>query len=114
MPLTFRNHDPTVALVHGVLLGFTFSILLPFGGTFYCLYKGRQPRLARNIHASIQCLGLLLAVVGTGLGVSMVKSIVSSPQTKPTWPNLSSPGKSPSWSWRHWTASHQRASHSAD
>jgi cyanate permease len=77
MDLTFRKHDPTVALIHGLLLGITFAVLFPVSGALYCHLKAETPRIARNVHASIQCVGLLLAVVGTGLGISMVKSIVS-------------------------------------
>lgn len=77
MTLTFRNHNPSIALAHGVIQGITFAVIFPVGGALYYLYKGRSPRFARNLHAFVQCLGLLLAVAGTALGVTMVKSIVS-------------------------------------
>jgi len=76
MNLTFRGHDTTVALIHGYLLAITFTLLFPVGGALYYLLKTRKPRIARDLHGSIQCIGLILAVVGTAIGVSMVKSIV--------------------------------------
>jgi hypothetical protein len=76
MDLTYRGHNATVALFHGCVLGIAFTILFPIGGALYYILKTRSPKLALDLHGAIQSVALLLAVIGTTIGITMVKSIV--------------------------------------